>query len=54
MHALLSQCNVRTITPADIDCLYPDMLSFKDLDTAEEYQAAQCLSERVHHQDKVG
>lgn len=38
--ALFSLCKVRTIEAADLLDIDPDLLSFRDLDTVEEYRAA--------------
>ncbi|MBI2935894.1 MAG: molybdenum cofactor guanylyltransferase [Chloroflexi bacterium] len=41
--ALLPRCRVRTMAAKDFWDLDPDLLSFRDIDTIEDYQAAQRL-----------
>lgn len=43
LRALFQYCEVRTVADADLLDLDPQLLSFRDLDTVEEYQEAQRL-----------
>ncbi len=47
MLALLDCCHVHTISASELIVVDPELLSFRDVDTQEEYMAAQHLAERL-------